>query len=165
MSRCGLRVLYHALIILFVSLDLCSGVLVIQVIGNVVRVCCVLLWSIMTPHSHLAQDKPGWPTSSYQWRSQQFNQRSISALWNDNDCNSCELSLVNTFLPNKVWSMIGYLTQRWRKPGWQLLDRRVKEIPRHDEYISADHSPLTSSLASDCCNFWLLRSLLQKRFL
>ena len=108
------RVSYHVIIILFVSLDLCSQVLVIQVIGNVVTPCCGLLWSIMTSHS--LRTNLAWPTSSYQWRSQQFNQRSISALWNDNDCcNICELavimpellSLVNTFYPNRVWCMIG----------------------------------------------------------
>ena len=78
--------------ILFVLTWPLLEVLVILVIGNVVTPCCGLLWSIMTSHSPLNSlgTNLAWATSSYQRRSQQFNLRSIWALWNGNDFNICE---------------------------------------------------------------------------
>ena len=148
------------------------------------RKCCnTVLWVIMIDHD-IALTLLSLGTSLASWHgplpliradrgSQQFNLRSIWALWNDNDCNICELlwcTCKHIFQKQSLiyeWLTLG--GNLWLSTGWQLLvgvhpDRSaVRDIPCDDEFISKDHSPPHPPLASPAaseCNFWLLRSSL-----
>ena len=102
------------------------------------RKCCnTVLWVIMTDH-HIAltllfsRSGQTWhgplPLISADHGSQQFNLRSIWALWNDNDCNICELLWWCTckhIFPKQgliyEWLRLTLGGNLWLSTGWQLL--------------------------------------------
>ena len=127
---------------------LCSHLTFVWSVGNSsYRKCCnTVLWVIMIDHDiTLALNSLGtnlaWATSSYQRRSQQFNLRSIWALWKGNDFNICEQlwgpAIICKHIFPKQSLIYEWLTRRKPAAGhWMTVASEASPRPRCQWYPS-----------------------------